>query len=99
MSKKGATKAQTEFALLGFFADIVENGDIKAYLEHINFDMATVPTGATPEQFFEAFKQHYLHNGRIDEDRVAKDLLLYPPIAARIVELQLADDEAAAGKG
>ena len=85
-------------ALLDFFVDLIENGDIKAFLKHINFNMATVPTGATPEQFFGAFKQHYLHNGRIDEDRVAQDLLLYPPIAAKIIELQLADDEAAAGK-
>ena len=62
--------------------------------------MTTVPTGATSEQFFEAYKLHYTRRGRIDEDQVAKDLLLYPPVAAKIVELQMADDEAAtAGKG
>ena len=92
MSKKRTTKAQSEFALLEFFVGIVENGDIKAFLDHIEFDMATVPVGATPEQFFEAFKEHYLCSGRIDEDRVAKDLLLYPPIAAEIVAQQIARD-------
>lgn len=98
MPKKRMSKVESEGALLSLFTDLVENGDLKAFLEHIQFDRSTVPTGATPEQFFEAFKQHYTRRGRIDDDQVAKDLLLYPPVAAKIVEMQMADDEAAAGK-
>ena len=96
MSKKRSTKAQEELTLLSWFVDLAENGDLKPFLEHIGFDWATVATGATSEQFFEAFKQHYLHRGRIDEDRIAQDLLVFPPIAAEIVAQQIACD--AAGK-
>ena len=96
MVRKRMTKAEEELTLLSWFVDLAENGDLKPFLEHINFDMATVPTGATSEQFFEAFKQHYLHRGRIDEYRIALDLLVFPPIAAEIVAQQIARD--AAGK-
>ncbi len=96
MVRKRMTKAEEELTLLSWFVDLAENSDLKPFLEHINFDLATVPTGATSEQFFEAFKQHYLHRGRIEEDRIAQDLLVFPPIAAEIVAQQIARD--AAGK-
>ncbi len=92
MVRKRMTKAEEELTLLSWFVDLAENGDLKPFLEHINFDLATVPTGATTEQFFEAFKQHYLHRGRIDETQVGNDLATYPPIAAKIVEMQIARD-------
>ena len=92
MSTKRMTKAESEGALLSWFVDLTENDDLKAFLDHIQFDMATVPSGANPEQFFEAFKGHYVRRGRIDDDRVAQDLATYPPIAAEIVRLQMADN-------
>ena len=94
-AKPSAAQKHSEAMILNLFIDLCEGDDFCPFLEHINFDWAPVPTNADPEQFFEAFKGHYTNDGVLDGEQPFNDLATYPPIASRIVELQIERDKGA----
>ncbi len=94
-AKPSAAQKESEALILGLSIDLCEGDDLAPFLEHINFDWAPVPANANPEQFFEAFKGHYTNDGVLDGEQPFNDLATYPPIASRIVELQIERDKVA----
>ena len=94
-AKPLAAQKQSDALILNLFIDLCEGDDLGPFLEHISFDWAPVPANANPEQFFEAFKEHYTNDGVVDGDQPFNDLATYPPIASRIVELQIERDQVA----
>ena len=94
-AKPSAAQKQSEAMILNLFIDLCEGDDLAPFLEHINFDWAPVPANTDPEQFFEAFKGHYTNDGVLDGKQPFNDFATYPPIASRIVELQIERDKVA----
>ncbi len=94
-AKPSAAQKESEAMILNLFIDLCEGDDLGPFLEHINFDWAPVPANANPEQFLEAFKGHYTKDGALDGEQPFNDLATYPPIASRIVELQIERDKVA----
>lgn len=43
----------------------------------------------SPDRVWPAFRDHYTTDGAIDDARFATDFAMWPPIASRIVELQM----------
>lgn len=67
-----------ELPLLGWYLEYQSQGDGKF------FEFIGLPRNATCNDF----RRHYDKDGKPDIDRAAEDLFNYPPIAARIKEVE-----------
>lgn len=88
MTKRTKDKPAEE-RLAGLFEDLVMgDGDagIVSFCRHAGIDLRDVPAA----QWWPAFRGFYVSRGAVDENRVAADLATWPPIASRVIELQLA---------
>lgn len=77
-----------ENRLLGLFEDLLmDKGatNLVSFLDHIGLKLLHRPT----DQWWPAFLAHYLVKGRVDEDRVARDMATWGPIASRVMELRI----------
>lgn len=78
--------------ILEILCDFAGEGTIVLkYLDHVGFDLRTI---SHAKQLASAYLGHYrLRNGQYDVDRALDDLVTWPPIASRIVELQAEETE------
>jgi hypothetical protein len=83
MAKAAQTAKQHEALILAPFLDIAtEDGSaLASFMAHCGIDVAT--SKAARDQILDHYR---LPNGKYDVDLVARDLLRWPPIAARIDE-------------
>jgi len=86
--KSPETAAQQRAMILAmFFDDGDDNGEgFLALIDHCGIDLAAC--NGDVKQIPNVIAGHYrLAHGRYDIDRAANDLLTFPPVAARIAEL------------
>lgn len=87
---KSTRRSTDETAILVWFAHFLEEDGIDGlakYLAHCGIQMRPGATAA------DAILAHYSNPVGYDIDRAAMDLRTWPPIAARILELQTAEAE------
>ncbi len=92
--KQAADLTEDEAVILAWFADFLgedcdDNGikSLSAYLDHCRVKLQKGMTAG------ESILAHYRNPLGYDIDRAAMDLRTWPPIAARILELQSAEAE------
>jgi hypothetical protein len=94
-TRKRSRKAPcpAEGRLEGLLVDHLEGGTILSFCEH-----ARIPIAADlkADRWWPTFLEHYTTRDGIDEDQAWRDLATWPPIASRIVELQLAQQRGTA---
>jgi hypothetical protein len=84
--KKGwISQRNAEAALWNHFEEFVTEGDLASFCEHIGLKFR----GIAPDAVWDAFREHYTANSRINMDRFVTNFATWGPIASRIVELQL----------
>src|SRR3974390_464623 len=83
--KNWINQRDAEATLWNHFEEFVTEGDLASFCEHIGLKLRDI----APESVWDAFREHYEANGRINMDRFVRDFATWGPIASRIVELQL----------
>ena len=82
------TRYPDDAALHGLFVELMmDKGEtgIMPFCNHVGLKMPREPDGWWP-----AFYGHYQNGKKADAERAYRDLATFPPIASRIVELQMA---------
>ena len=82
-----------ETMITNMLADFLTDDSVDelfSYLEHIKLDVCELPKGADGRLLMEHCFAHYRQDGVINIDKACQDLAEYPPIAARIAELEAA---------
>ena len=72
-------------ALWNHFEEFVIEGNLASFCDHVGLKLRDM----APDGVWDAFREHYTANGRINMDRFVTDFATWGPIASRIVELQL----------
>ncbi len=88
--KQASDLTDDEAVILAWFADVLEQDGIEGlarYLDHCRIKFATGMTAG------DAILAHYRNPLGYEIDRAAMDLRTWPPIAARILELQTTEAE------
>jgi hypothetical protein len=83
--KDWISQRDAKAALWNHFEEFVIEGDLASFCEHAGLKLR----GIAPDGVWDAFREHYTGNGRIDMDRFVTDFATWGPIASRIVQLQL----------
>lgn len=80
-------------AILSWAADFVERGDGETARYCMHIGITPEDLQAVEDNIGAAFLRHYTTADGYDLDRAGKDLATYPPIAARIRELEQEDQD------
>jgi hypothetical protein len=83
--KDWISQRDAEAALWNHFEEFVTEGNLASFCEHAGLKLWDI----APDDVWDAFREHYTANGRIDMDRFVLNFATWGPIASRIVELQL----------
>lgn len=84
---KTDTAAEQRAMILGMYFEDADAERFLAIVKHAGIDIAEC--GGDPRKLQDVIAGHYrIKRGVYDIDRVARDLATFPPVAARIKELQ-----------
>jgi hypothetical protein len=83
--KDWISQRDAEAALWNHFEEFAIEGDLVSFCDHVGLKLRDI----APDGVWDAFREHYTGNGRIDLDRFVTDFTTWGPIASRIVQLQL----------